>query len=337
MKRFILFTICLFACQSNFSYSIDGVDISYQQNGNNKTFQIVAYDIYNQRVKSVDFIRGKDEQLDSLLQENHVAADYGIEIYTDGSVVLTEGFNGDLLVRAKGSIDTNLFDVPEDYYLFDIRGFADYFDKRYSSVYRSREIRDGDSILDQLQLSSPSRMSTDLELSVNSNYLRGVPTLSSISNDQRCSIGEISTELTMLSFGYDQCISKYRGNKGLDGVFVDRSNTPKYFITESKCRGEKVTAENYLRDELNERKIHRKIQNGLEEQNPVRRSMQELDHFILQNRAPTFKFAHRTIMSGRSQSALAILDHEEYARLSGVVTINSLAESLQGLSIAQRR
>jgi hypothetical protein len=60
--------------------------------------------------------------------------------------------------------------------------------------------------------------------------------------------------------------------------------------------------------------------------------MSFVEDFMLNKPKSVFKFAHRTNLSGKSQGALALLDHDEYSRLSGKMTIKALAKELRKLS-----
>jgi hypothetical protein len=136
----------------------------------------------------------------------------------------------------------------------------------------------------------------------------------------------------MLSFGYDQLCSKYEGNHGLDGVFIDRSDEPECFITESKCWCKKEAATTTMKNYLSENDIYQKVQTGISKGGSIKKSMDFVEDFILDNPKSVFMFAHRTNLSGKSQGALSLLDHDEYSRLSGKMTIKALAKELKKLS-----
>ena len=57
-----------------------------------------------------------------------------------------------------------------------------------------------------------------------------------------------------------------------------------------------------------------------------------LDEFMYNNPNSVFKFAHRINLRGHSQGSLEALNYNEYIRLSGRVTINSLAEQINNLA-----
>jgi len=74
-------------------------------------------------------------------------------------------------------------------------------------------------------------------------------------------LGELATEMTFLSFGYSRLPSQNSSNHGLDGVYVDNIRKPlNLFLTETKYRSESKSAEAYMRDDLNEEEICRKME-----------------------------------------------------------------------------
>ncbi len=262
-----------------------------------------------------------------------------LKIDDSGNIELLEDFDpSKFTVRTSGTIDDTSIGEKDDYGLFDINTLSNIFCKKYKTLYRRNDVENGSSIKEKLN-SLKKKIISEQDFSIE-NYpsIPNVIKTLANSNDQYLGdIGETITELTMLSFGYNQLLSKYEGNHGLDGVFIDKSDTPECFITESKCWKKQENASTTMKNLLGEDKIHQKITTGRSKGDNIGQSMESLETFIIDNPGSVFKFAHRTLLGGNSQGAIEKINYEKYENVSGRISINNLVEHLKKLSMSQKQ
>jgi len=310
----------------------EGLDICFTETDGSKNLRIIHYNIKRQKLLGVyDLTSDSDEALEKKLRKLDFS---DIDISADGDITLQETFeSSQMIIRTTGEIDsTEIDDEQESYRLFDIRKHDRKYDKRYKHLYRTKEITSAETVCELLHSSCRLSSEAAYPVTIFPDTSKVDRTLENIGDTHLGPIGETVTELTMLSFGYDQLCSKYEGNHGLDGVFIDRSDEPECFITESKCWCKSEAATTTMTNYLSENDIYKRIQTGITKGRNIKKSMSFVEDFILYNPKSVFKFAHRTNLSGKSQGALSLLDHDEYSRLSGKMTIKALAKELKKLS-----
>ncbi|MBT5390475.1 MAG: hypothetical protein HOK20_06040 [Alphaproteobacteria bacterium] len=142
-------------------------------------------------------------------------------------------------------------------------------------------------------------------------------------NDERGRIGELLTELTMLSFGYWGHYSKYGTNNGFDGVFIDNSDDPELFLTESKCKERTDGVDVIMRDNLSENRIFEVVNSMTEGAHPkleigvlsaLRKTGKNVSAFITDTPEKIFKFSHRIKPDGTAQCLVHPFSLEEYTK-----------------------
>jgi hypothetical protein len=310
----------------------EGLDICFSETDGTKNLRILHYNIKKQKLLGAyDLTSDSDEVLEKKLRKLDFS---DIDISADGDITLQENFeSSQMLIRTTGEIDsTEIDDDQEAYRLFDIRKHQRKYDKRYKHLYRTKKITRAKKVCEFLDSSYNLYSKAAFPVTRFPDTSKVVRTLENIENSYLGIIGETITELTMLSFGYDQLGSKYEDNHGIDGVFIDRSDEPECFITESKCWSKSQAAATTMKNYLSENDIYQRIQTGISKASNIKKSMDFVEDFILDNPKSVFKFAHRTNLSGESQGALSLLDHDEYSRLSGKMTVKALAKELKKLS-----
>lgn len=332
-KHFLLFYFFLFQLSS--LWTTEGINIFCSTTDTTKRIRIIHYDIAKQKLKSVyDIASNNDTELAQKISEFTIPH---LTLSITGDVVLAADFSSTTyMVRTTGNIDIAALpaDLDEDghsnYRVYDRDEFTAIYDKRYKHLYRTRDMMLAEDICEQLK-PIKKKMAQEADFPIQ-KFPGAAITLAGLPNGDLGFIGETITELTMLSFGYDQLDSKYEDNHGIDGVFIDRSHDKECFITESKCWGQNKTASTTLKKLLSEAEIWRKIQIGIEKVGNIKESMRFLEGFIIDNPGSVYKFAHRTLLCGSSQSAFDLIDYDEFSRLSGRITVNILAEQLAKLS-----
>jgi len=335
-NKILSFLYSLIICSPIFGASDwgakEGLDICFNETDGEKSLRILHYSIKKQKLLGIyDFTSDSDEVLEKKLRNVYLE---DIEISTDGDVTLQEDFEpSQMLIRTTGTIGSDeIDDDHKKFRLFDIRHHRGKYDRRYKHLYRTEEITRAKNVCKLLNSSGNLSSNDAFPVTRFPDTSKVVRTLENVGNDYLGIVGETITELTVLSFGYDQLCSKYEGNHGLDGVFVDRSNEPECLITQSKCWSKSETAVKTMEKELSESYIYQRIQRGISKGGNIKRSMDFVEDFILDNPESVVKFAHRTNLSGKSQGALSRLDHDEYSRLSGKMTVKALAKELEKLS-----
>ncbi|MBA4249231.1 MAG: hypothetical protein C0432_00720 [Candidatus Puniceispirillum sp.] len=136
-------------------------------------------------------------------------------------------------------------------------------------------------------------------------------------NDERGILGELATELSMLSFQYYCNDAKMGNNHGFDGVYIDDSDDPEIFITESKCRSESKSASAYLKDQLSLNQIDDQLSKMSKHQ-----ALKVLSKQIQKatSKGKVFKLVHRILEGGNSQFAAQEITKKDWLvmRLSKV-------------------
>lgn len=136
---------------------------------------------------------------------------------------------------------------------------------------------------------------------------------------ERAKLGELCTELTMLSFGYTPLQSKNNSDQGFDGVWVDLGSNPNYlFLTESKCQDIKKSASLYMDEDLCDEEIERKLR---EKTPPQTKSIIEI--FINEKPDRIFKLLQRLKPNGKIQSCIKKFDLYSYQLSTTFKTIGS--------------
>ncbi len=142
---------------------------------------------------------------------------------------------------------------------------------------------------------------------------------------ERGDIGELATEMTMISWGYQKLPSQFEGGQGFDGVFVSKHSEPYLFLAESKCRQESVSAESYLKNTLNEAQIFER----LKKPELAADTKQRIQSFIKDSPDRIYKVAYRLKLTGSAQCASKPFDDFSFqcARISnGDLSHTSLPE-----------
>ncbi len=130
--------------------------------------------------------------------------------------------------------------------------------------------------------------------------------------DERGRLGELATDLTFMSFGYYKHPSQNESNQGFDGVFVDKSENPELFLTESKCRNQSLAAKKILRECLFENAIYTKLQKMSQKQTQTKKRITE---FL--NKAPQkiFKVGYRLKINGKAQCKIEKFNNDVYQNI----------------------
>lgn len=124
----------------------------------------------------------------------------------------------------------------------------------------------------------------------------------------RAAFGELATEMTMLSFGYHGISSKNASDQGFDGVWIDSMTIPKFlFLSESKCQNQKKSAEAYMKDELSDEEVSRKLLERTPEQ-----TKRVIEWFINEQPNQLYKLVHRLKKNGQMQNCLKRFDPYSY-------------------------
>lgn len=119
------------------------------------------------------------------------------------------------------------------------------------------------------------------------------------------SLGELATELTMISFGYKKIPSVNESNQGFDGVY-ERKSDKTLFLTESKCR-DSSTAKKYMRYELSDEVIYKRLKDYSYSQ-----STNLIRKFIRKNPQNIFKLVQCVRENGTSNFCLEKFDIHFY-------------------------
>lgn len=131
-------------------------------------------------------------------------------------------------------------------------------------------------------------------------------------NWERRTLGELITELTMISFGYKRLSSQNTSDQGFDGVWTDDLTTPRFlFISESKCRNEEKSATLVMQEELDERNIHKRLRS---EDIPVH-TRKFVEDFI-KTKQPIYKLVSRLKINGQVQACINDFDFFKYQFLT---------------------
>ena len=324
---------------------LEGIDIFYQIKQNKeKLFRIIRYDIHNHKLIAVHQLSGTErEKLEPEL--NAACKNLNLTIGLDGKVTLEKKFDPQkYIVRATVSIKVH-DDIEKKfsslYGLFHPTPNSTTEDQRYKAIYRTKTVTDWKDVQEKLKEWGGKKMSSsegDFPITLFPPSQNSNDTISNIDNKFKGIIGETVTELTILSLGYTQMISKFSGDHGLDGIFTEPiKNT--FIITESKCESPGSSAETTLKNELNEHQVYIRIQNGIKNQN-TKKSMQNLHAKITdrQDGVSVLKLAHRTHHSeGKTQGHSMLLNSQQYIIVSeidknGKLSNESLTAALAKLS-----
>lgn len=138
--------------------------------------------------------------------------------------------------------------------------------------------------------------STIFNAQVDNNYERGL-------------LGELATELSMLSSQYYYHSAKIEGNHGFDGVYIDDSDDPEIFITESKCRSESKSAQKYLEEQLSANKIDAQLVK-MARNADLKKLSKRIRAEILNGKV--FTMAHRIFDGGNSEFAVEQLTEKKW-------------------------
>ena len=251
---------------------LEGIDIFYQIKQNKeKLFRIIRYDIHNHKLIAVHQLSGTErEKLEPEL--NAACKNLNLTIGLDGKVTLEKKFDPQkYIVRATVSIKVH-DDIEKKfsslYGLFHPTPNSTTEDQRYKAIYRTKTVTDWKDVQEKLKEWGGKKMSSsegDFPITLFPPSQNSNDTISNIDNKFKGIIGETVTELTILSLGYTQMISKFSGDHGLDGIFTEPiKNT--FIITESKCESPGSSAKTTLKNELNEHQVYIRIQNGINDQ-----------------------------------------------------------------------
>ncbi len=120
-------------------------------------------------------------------------------------------------------------------------------------------------------------------------------------NDERGVLGELATELSMLSFQYYLNDAKMGNNHGFDGIYIDESDDPEIFITESKCRSESKSASAYLKEQLSLNQIDDQL-SKMEKHKSLKGLSKQIQMATVKEKV--FKLVHRILEKGNSEFAV---------------------------------
>lgn len=138
-------------------------------------------------------------------------------------------------------------------------------------------------------------------------------------------LGELASDLTMLSFGYSKYSSKYGTDNGFDGIFKSPANDLDLFISESKCRNQSLSAKKIAEKELSEAAIKRKIstirasdKRPIENQDRLAlfKTLGIIEQFINSYPERIFKFAHRIKSDGNAECLVQLFSIEQWQSLN---------------------
>lgn len=342
MKHIILLIALTTATLSMITASERGLDVFFSEDNRGRpSVRLIDYDISKQKLRKIYYMDLWSEQQE-YDEEDHEAVNsklghYGLSVRKSKKLVFKETFDSEkYMVRTNGRIRPLEFGENPKYRLYDISEFSFNFEKKYRYVYRSKSIKTGETVEDFIMPTSVRSVSQE-DFICHIGLDEKTSSLSSLPMEEKASISQVVTELTMLSLGYDQLVSQYYG-KGFDGLFKDRSDHPEYFITESKFSSAPVSARAIMAKHLTEERINDVIQRGLcsEKSRRFWKNMEELNEIISNEPDSVFKFVHRLTPSGHSQSAIQVIDQEKYLELSErSLTVDELIGQVRQLKLSK--
>jgi len=351
MKHIILLTLFITFCSPKIG-AIDGIDIFFfsHPSSNEASLRIIDYNIAEQKLNKIYYINLNDIDSDDAFTSkadshkrlsynsiNKILNPYGLTLQEDNTLCLEEFNPEKYMLRTNGKINESGMKEFSGYQLYDTSAYPSHYDKKYRYIYRLTSIRDGRGLGLVLTRASSSRVSHDEEFPT--IFLPGETrvTLPQLKLAELADISIVTTALTMISSGYDQLLSRVdtRG-RAFDGVFKDRSSQPDYFITESKCSSARVSTRTIMNKFFTDQYVYETIQEGLCDSR-LQESMEELHNAIVHRPGCVFKFVHRMVMSGCSQSEVRLIDQYEYLKLSGKLLVDDLINNIRKLSLSERR
>ncbi len=150
------------------------------------------------------------------------------------------------------------------------------------------------------------------------------------SQRERGKLGELVTEMTMLSFGYMPLPSKNSSDQGFNGVWADSAKEPtSLFLCQSNCQQQKKSAEAYMNEDLNDEEIARKLK---ERTPPQTRTI--IECFMREKPDSLYRLAQRLKKNGQVQSCTKKFDLYSYRHstiLKNISPTSSLEEKKQAL------
>jgi hypothetical protein len=266
---------------------IDVSEFSFASQGK-RGLRICVFDTDKQKYEYIDYYPYPSSTKGRLSRKQLNYEYHGFKIFYDGTVKTPKEFDGKKYI---------------------VRTFKSFRNPAHDSkkllMYKDNTFETGDSI--QLKLNKVNYGGVKSVMQVNFvgqdgglyiATLKGISANKNENDSERGVIGELATEFTMISFGYDKLSSQNNSNQGFDGVFTDQSVNPELFLTESKCWEVSMTAQKILQKYLSVQEVHRKT---LQLKRIKELTYHTINDFIVNKPECIYLFSHRVKADGACQ------------------------------------
>jgi hypothetical protein len=314
-NKFFSFFLILFLCAHN-SFAIIFVDIEVVRNENMNLLRFVQFDTDRQSFKDIRYYQ----------LENNTEAKYSSGGGVDISFVKRpKRYEIDIksidFETHAVRINTESY-IDKDYVSYTSRSSRKPFKySTYLCFRNNTEIKTAKYIMQNMkkmgQVYSTFQISLYEDIEGRNNFKIVKKQFASIfntpadNNYERGVLGELATELTMLSFQYYYNNAKMEYNHGFDGVYIDKSDKPEIFITESKCRSESKSAATYLKEQLSMHNIYTTLTKMSNSRIKSLKTLSENITINVQNNN-AYAMVHRILDDGRASCVFHNLMYNEW-------------------------
>lgn len=296
----ILHCFLIFICISNplLAHIVIDVDHYYHENdikkGVKKGVRVSVFDTDKQKYESIRYYAAASSSKDrfptgSIAGDPYKDTTINLTISWDGTITVPDGVSTKgYIFRALGKIvHTPKIDIRPGQYILE------------SLMKYSKQQNNGSDFTASYYKQDGTKEKDCTFSNLNPNQEKN--------RDERGVIGELATTLTMLSFGYKKLPSQNGSKHGFDGVFIDDSEEPELFLTESKCWNKKETAKTTLKDSLSHQKINDRVT-----KTTMADTKKTLENFLMDKKKKCFLFVHRIKNDGSAQCEVQEFDHAAY-------------------------